>query len=89
VLNTRDPDEWLVSMEKTFYVIIGWKSIDYLGPFDMVRISISPQPFPTIMNYFCALPIPKRTVLMACVVEGRDWRRLVDAECRAGYLDPE
>jgi len=75
-------------MEKTFYVIIGWKSIDYLGPFDMVRISISPQLFPH-NELLCVLPIPKCIVLMASVMEGRDWRRLVDAECRAGYLDQE
>jgi hypothetical protein len=35
----------------------------------------------------CALPIPKRIALMACVMKGRDWRRLVDAECLAEYLD--
>jgi Sulfotransferase domain len=39
VLNTRDPDKWLASMEKTFYVLISWKSMDFLGPWDPVRVT--------------------------------------------------
>jgi hypothetical protein len=37
VLNTRDPDKWLQSMGKTFYVIMSWKSMAFLGPLDIVR----------------------------------------------------
>lgn len=39
VLNTRDPDKWLVSMEKTFYILINWTAVDFLGLFDPVKNS--------------------------------------------------
>jgi Sulfotransferase domain len=45
ILNTRDPDKWLASMEKTFYVLMSWKSIDFLGPWDPVRSSPQASPF--------------------------------------------
>ncbi len=44
MLNTRDPDSWLVSMEKTLYVLMSWKSMDYIGPFDPVS-DILDQPY--------------------------------------------
>ncbi|KAI4112749.1 MAG: hypothetical protein LQ338_008279 [Usnochroma carphineum] len=34
ILTERDVDSWLVSMNKTFYVLFSWKSLYYLAPFD-------------------------------------------------------
>lgn len=39
ILTERDVDSWMVSMEKTLYVLMSWWSMYYLAPFD----SVSPQ----------------------------------------------
>lgn len=32
VLTERDTESWLVSMNNTFYVLLGWRSFYYLAP---------------------------------------------------------
>ena len=46
VLTERDADSWLVSMEKTFYVLLGWKSLYYLAPLGPVTTLHPPLPVP-------------------------------------------
>lgn len=36
VLSEREIESWMASMEKTLYVIMNWKSFNYIAPFDPV-----------------------------------------------------
>lgn len=49
VLNTRDVDKWLPSMETSYYNILGWKSLQRLAAVETVRI----LPFhPLLLRYY-------------------------------------
>lgn len=43
VLTTRDVDKWLVSMDRSFYTILGWPTFDLLAMLDRIGI-VSPYP---------------------------------------------
>lgn len=36
VLNARDVDKWLASMETSYYDILGWRSLQYLASIEPV-----------------------------------------------------
>jgi hypothetical protein len=37
VLNTRDPDKWMASMEASYYTVLGWTAFRLLALADPVR----------------------------------------------------
>lgn len=41
ILTNRDVDEWIPSMNNTFYEILGWSSWQYLTPYDPVILRYS------------------------------------------------
>lgn len=38
ILTNRDVDDWLTSMNNTFYVVLSWWSMKYLANMDGVRL---------------------------------------------------
>lgn len=36
VLNTRDPDKWLESMERSYYAVLDWKPLQILAKLEPV-----------------------------------------------------
>ena len=38
ILTNRDVDDWLTSMNNTFYIVLSWWSMKYLANVDAVRL---------------------------------------------------